>query len=101
MATVNDYAALSANAYKNSGEPDGWTRLDPPANLQVSDPSFSAAAYGRYNSDGTLAEVVVAYRGSGTPVQDPADWVSNGQLLVGQKPAQYDAAAAFYEAVRE
>ena len=96
MATVNEYAALSANAYNNSGAPAGWNRI------QSSDPSttgFSAAAYQRINSDGTHGEIVVAYRGMNPT--EAGDVASVGQLYTGQKPAQYDEAATFYSAVRD
>ena len=95
MATVNDYAALSANVYTNSGAPNGWTRLAPPATFIESNPSFYAAAY----KNAVTGEIVVAYRG-----MDPTeagDVASVGQLYTGQKPAQYNDAAAFYSAVRD
>ncbi len=97
----DDFGILSEDAYRESGTgnpPPGWTRLTVNGLSYASDPNngFYAVAYGRFNADGTLAEVVVAYRGS----DGAGDATSDAQLYAGQKPDQYDAAAAYYEAVR-
>src|SRR3989344_4373374 len=96
----DDFGILSEDAYRESGTgspPPGWTRLTVNGLSYASDPNngFYAVAYGRFNADGTLAEVVVAYRGS----DGAGDATSDAQLYASQKPDQYDAAKTFYQDV--
>ncbi len=96
----DDFGILSEDAYRESGTgspPPGWTRLTVNNLSYASDPNngFYAAAYGRFNDNGTLAEVVIAYRGS----EGAGDATSVAQLIAGQKPDQYEAAKAFYQDV--
>jgi Ca2+-binding RTX toxin-like protein/pimeloyl-ACP methyl ester carboxylesterase len=95
MVTVNDYAALSAAAYGNSGVGNaseiGWIRLKEYQNTAT---GFYAALF--ENSEG---ERVLAFRG--TDRLSSPDWQTNISVLEGKTPKQFDDALSVYAAVAE
>ncbi len=90
MATVDQYAALSADVYQSTGAPDGWTRLplDPP----LTETGFYGAAY-----QNAAGEIVIAFRG--TQPTDRGDRQAIAALVRGEVPAQFADAVRFHEQV--
>jgi len=90
MATVDQYAALSADVYRSTGAPDGWTRLplDPPP----TETGFYGAAY-----QNAAGEIVIAFRGMQSA--DRGDRQAVAAIARGEVPAQFADAVRFYEQV--
>ena len=60
--------------------------------------SFAAVAYGRYDTNNKLQEIVIAYRGTDSIL----DWTpSNLQILLTLTPSQKNKAIEFYDKVAE
>ncbi|TAM46135.1 MAG: hypothetical protein EPN55_06250, partial [Gammaproteobacteria bacterium] len=96
MATVNEYAWLSNEVYKDGGgnPGTGWEVL------RVSSPNSSGyygTAYYRLIPGTTTYEIVIAHRG--TQLWDTNDLKSDWQIIVGQNLDQFTSASSFYETV--
>lgn len=79
-----------------------WQVLDIPGNnasgVYESLNSFAAVAYGRYDTNNKLQEIVIAYRGTDSIL----DWTpSNLQILLTLTPSQKNKAIEFYDKVAE
>ena len=77
-----------------------WQVLDIPGNnasgVYESLNSFAAVAYGRYDTNNNLQEIVIAYRGTDSIL----DWTpSNIEILCNLTPSQKDKAIEFYDKV--
>lgn len=90
MVTVDQYAALSANVYQDAGAPDGWTRLELAA--RPTETGFYAAAY-----QNAAGDIVIAFRGMERT--DRGDRQAVAAIAMGEVPAQFPDAEAFYEQV--
>ncbi|MBI2529453.1 MAG: DUF2974 domain-containing protein, partial [Candidatus Rokubacteria bacterium] len=90
MVTVDQYAALSADVYRDAGAPDGWTRLllDPPR----TETGFYGAAY-----QNAAGDIVIAFRG--TQPSDRGDHRAVAAIVRGEVPAQFSVAVDFYAQV--
>ena len=79
-----------------------WQVLDIPGNnasgVYETLNSFAAVAYGRYDTNNKLQEIVIAYRGTDSIL----DWTpSNLQILLTLTPSQKNKAIEFYDKVAE
>ncbi|WP_434355524.1 DUF2974 domain-containing protein [Parasalinivibrio latis] len=74
------YLSFSENVYKSSGAPRGWTREEVISNAST---GYYAAVYTKGSS------AVIAFRGSELGTDD---WVTNGIMVEGEVPAQYQSA---------
>ena len=80
----------------------GWEVLSVPGNTEIGTSEdwngFAAVAYGRYDVNRNLQEIVIAYRGT----DNVADWTpSNLQILLTFTPFQKNKAIEFYNKVVE
>ena len=67
-----------------------------PSGVYESLNSFAAVAYGRYDTNNNLQEIVIAYRGTDSIL----DWTpSNIEILCNLTPSQKDKAIEFYDKV--
>ena len=85
-----------------SDEISNWQVLDIPGNnasgVYETLNSFAAVAYGRYDTNNKLQEIVIAYRGTDSIL----DWTpSNLQILLTLTPSQKNKAIEFYDKVAE
>ncbi len=79
MVTTDQYAALSADVYHDSGAPDGWTRL--PLEGRNTETGFYGAAY-----QNAAGDVVIAFRGMERT--DRGDRQAVAAIAGGEVPAQ-------------